>query len=618
MKKLLISLLVFIGISAYAQKIERVEPPCWWIDMETPLQLMIYGENLKGSTVVTAKKIKGITVGKIYNADSPNYIFFDLNIGPKSLPGRYDFIVTTSTGEKLKFSYTINNRKEQSANRKSFGSQDMVYLIMPDRFANGDSTNDIQTEAIEKADRKNNGGRHGGDIQGIINNLDYLSSLGVTAIWSTPLLFDNEKTYSYHGYACADYYKIDPRFGTNELYKEYVAKAHSKGIKIIMDMVPNHCGTAHWWMKDLPFKDWIFTFDKYTVSNFAISTQADPYASDYDRTLCTMGWFDSTMPDMNVGQPFLNQYFTQWAIWWIEYADLDGLRVDTYPYTEKNAIAKWTKNILNEYPYLNIVAECWYSDALSISYWEGAKKQKDGFCSNLPSVMDFQLRAAIIEGFRDDKTVPSWGEGVTKIYNSLALDYAYEKPENLLIFADNHDTNRLAHDLNKDYSKLKMVMTLLATMRGVPQIYVGDELGFTSSDGTTGHSQERIDFPGGWISDTLNLFKSSDRNIEQADLFNHTSKLFNWRKTSKVIHKGELIHFRPTMGNVYVYFRYLGNDAVMTIINNGQDNYVVEWNRFSEITAKFASKGKNILTGELVRVGDNVVIPAQSSAVIEF
>lgn len=586
--------------------------------MHTQLQLMIFGSDLQGSKVELANNVKGMAVGKVYDADSKNYIFVDVKVGWNVEPGKYQFVVTTKKGKELKFDYVLKERRENSGKRLSFGSADMVYLIMPDRFANGDSSNDSTDETVEKADRKNPGGRHGGDIQGIINHLDYLENLGVTAVWSTPLLLDNEENYSYHGYACADYYKIDPRYGSNELYRDYVAKAHDHDIKVIMDMVVNHCGTAHWWMKDLPFKDWVSQFDEYTRSNYALNSHADPHASEADISLCTNGWFDTTMPDMNLKQPFLLRYFTQWAVWWVEYADLDGLRVDTFPYSDKKSIAEWVKNVLDEYRDLNIVAECWYPDALSVSYWEGARRQHDGYCSHLPSVMDFPLRDAIVSGFADEKTVPDWGEGLVKIYNSVSLDYAYKNPYNLLIFADNHDTNRIAHDLDKDFAKMKMVMTLLSTMRGVPQLYYGDELGFTSADGSTGHSQERIDFPGGWSSDKVDLFDAKDRSVRQKDLFDYTSALFTWRRTNDAVHNGKLIHFRPTECNVYVYFRYTNDECVMTVINNGQQDYRIEWDRFWEITSKYASKGRNIITHNIVKLGDNTSVPAQSSAVIEF
>jgi glycosidase len=396
-----------------------------------------------------------------------------------------------------------------------------------------------------------------------------------------------------------------------------VKKAAEKEIKVIMDMVPNHCGLAHWWMDDLPFDGWVHMYPSYTPSSFALSTHYDPYASKYDKDACIKGWFDTTMPDMNLEHPFVLNYFTQMAVWWVEYAGLGGIRVDTFPYSDQAAMSKWVKNILREYPKMNIVGECWYGDPLSCSYWEGVK-QHDGYNSNLPSIMDFPLRDAIIAGFSDDSDTPFWGEGIIRVYNSLSLDFVYENPSNILIFANNHDTQRLAHDLKGDFAKQKMVMALLATMRGVPQLYYGDELGFVSEDGTTGHSQERIDFPGGWKHDRINLFERRGRSAAQRDLFDYTSRLMNWRKGSKAVTQGSLLHYRPENDNVYVYFRYVKKEAVMVVINNGKSNYSVDWNKYQEISSKFASSVRNVITGETILKNSYVMVPGQSAAIFEF
>jgi glycosidase len=611
--------LLLVSAAGFAQEIERVEPPCWWVGMKTDLQLLIKGDNIRGSTLILAPEDakRGVSVGKIYNGDSPNYIFADIKIGGKAPAVGYNFILVTPDQDSIRFEYTLYSREKGSAQRTSFGPQDVIYLLMPDRFANGDYSNDSVEEAIEKCDRSLPEGRHGGDIQGIINHLDYITELGVTAIWSTPMLFDNEKEYSYHGYACADYYRIDPRYGTNDLYREFVEAAAKKDIKVIMDMVPNHCGLAHWWMEDLPFDDWVHMYTTFTPSSFALSIHYDPYVSKYDKDACIKGWFDTTMPDINLANPFVHQYFTQMAVWWVEFAGLGGIRVDTFPYSDQAAMAKWVKNILREYPKMNIVGECWYGDPLSCSYWEGTK-QHDGYNSNLPSIMDFPLRDAIIAGFADDSDTPFWGEGIIKVYNSLSLDFIYNDPSNILIFANNHDTNRLAHDLKGDFAKQKMVMALLATMRGVPQLYYGDELGFMSKDGTTGHSQERIDFPGGWKGDRINLFERSGRTPAQKDLFDYTSRLLNWRKGSKAVTQGSLLHYRPERDNVYVYFRYVRKEVVMVVINNGKSDFKVDWGKYQEISSKFAASVRNVITGETFLSNSYVMVPGQSAAIFEF
>lgn len=613
MRRILLSALALLyTLSLFAQRIDRVEPPCWWVGMDTDLQLMLYGQDLKGSTVKIVEDTKNIFVSKVTNAESDNYLFVDVKMTGRLVPGEYTFEVTTPKMKKMEFKYTVSKREENSAKRTSFGPSDVVYLIMPDRFSNSDEENDSVDGMAEKANPKNLSGRRGGDIRGIIDRLDYLSELGATTIWCTPLLMDNEPEYSYHGYACSDFYTIDPRFGSNELYKQMVTMAHNRGLKVIMDVVLNHCGTAHWWMKDLPFEDWVnrpenanVTADRLVRTNAAMSIHFDPYASQYDKDICLTGWFDTSMPDMNLNNPFVLRYMTQMTVWWIEYAGLDGLRVDTFPYSEKEPLAKWTKSVLDEYKNLNIVAECWYGDPYSCSYWEGTK-QRDGYNSHLPSVMDFPLRDALIGAL----TTPgdAWTPSLTKVYNSLSLDGIYKDPSDILIFVGNHDTNRLAHIVDGDIKKIKMAYVLLATMRGVPQIYYGDELALRTADGSTGHSQERIYFE--------DAFENA--SLESEKLLDYIANLLHWRADSEAVTKGSLLHFRPTAENVYVYFRYVKNEAVMVILNGGKEDYNVDWKRFSEITPKFAAKGKNIITKEKVQVGEDYFVPAGASAIIEF
>ena len=609
--KLIVLVMALLGMTALrAETLDRIEPPCWWVGMETGLQLMLHGNNIAEANVSVDAAVKGLSIGKLTRTDNPNYLFVEVKVSSRLAPGTYTFNLITPDGRQFDFDYTFARRRTGSAKRESFGPADAVYLLMPDRFANGDKTNDTVKDAVEKADPKNLGGRHGGDIQGIIDHLDELVSLGATTIWPTPLTFDNEKSYSYHGYACADYYRIDPRYGSNELYRTFVEKAHNKGLKVIMDMVPNHCGTAHWWMKDLPSRTWINypenlenTGEKFLRTNAAMSTQSDPYAAKVDKESCVRGWFDTTMPDMNLSDPLVQHYLLQMAVWWVEWADLDGIRVDTFPYSDKQAIAAWTQGIRDEYRNINIVGECWFGDVASCAYWEG-RKQADGYNSHLTSVMDFPLTFATLSALTDEGT--SWEPSMLRIYNSLSLDRLYEDPSDILIFLGNHDTPRLAHELGKDADKMKMAYALLATMRGTPQLYYGDEYGLTSADGTVGHSQERVDMP--WNKFTR----------KQVALRKYVADLFTWRKTSKAVTQGDLVHFRPDGRNVYVYFRTVKGECVMTIINAGKEDYTVDWDHFSEITAKFAQKGKNIITGERVKVDQKYVVEAQSAAILEF
>ncbi|MCD7973225.1 MAG: cyclomaltodextrinase N-terminal domain-containing protein [Candidatus Azobacteroides sp.] len=472
--------------------IHRIEPLSWWIGMKTPLQLMIYGKDLKGSKVTV--KGKGVSIKKVHQAESPNYLFIDIEIASTAKAGEYIFEIKNNN-RVATFNYLLEKRRRGSAERKSFSSEDLVYLLMPDRFANGNPANDSTPDTTEKAKRRDPFGRHGGDLQGIIDHLDYLKELGVTTLWPTPPQLDNEKSQSYHGYASGDYYRIDPRFGDNELYRKMVEEAHKKDIKVIMDAVPNHCGTAHWWMKDLPFKDWVHMKTRTTASNYRLATITDPNISKLDRSNTVDGWFDQGMPDIGIENPYTLQYLLQVYIWWIEWANLDGLRVDTFPYNDKNAIAEWTRRILEEYPNLNIVAECWHSSAAIVSYWQGTTKNNDGYNSYLPSVMDFPLQEALNEGIAAEKF--EWNTGTNRIYEAMALDFLYPNVKSLLIFLDNHDTERFADTVRGNIKRIKIGLTFLATLRGIPQLYYGTEYGFRSTDMTKGHGTARKDFPGG-------------------------------------------------------------------------------------------------------------------------
>ncbi len=610
---------------ATAEQVTRVEPLSWWTGMKMPLQLMVQGGNISEYNV-SIEGGAGVSVEKINKADSPNYLFVDVKIASNAKPGTY-YIVFEKDGASFKYPYEIAARKAGSAERRSFTTADMIYLIMPDRFANGDTSNDSTDDTSDKYARHELFGRHGGDIQGIINNLDYISDLGATAIWCTPLLEDNQPQHSYHGYACTDYYHIDSRFGTNELFKEYVNKAHEKGIKIVMDIVPNHAGSAHWWMEDTPFKDWYHVFDTYTGSNIAFSTNMDPNASKQDLYIQESGWFDTSMVDMNLDNPFVLKYFEQFAIWWIEWSGLDGFRVDTYPYNEKDPMAEWCKAVMNEYPNFNIVGEVWTSSIPQLAYWQGGNENKDGFNSNLKSVMDFPLHDALRAGLNEDN--PGWGEGMTRVYDILSHDFVYHDLSNMMIFPGNHDTDRLADALRKNPKRVKIAMALMATMRGYPQIFAGDELMFASCDLGMGHGGLRVDFPGGWPGDEMNLFSAEGRanaakntdgltvpKGQAADLFNYVSHLFQWRKTKDVIHNGKTMHFM-TRDNTYGFFRYDDNDVVFVYVNNSAEPKNVPWTYYKEISEGLKG-GVDVVTGQPVEVSDATVVGPQEILIVEF
>ena len=608
------------------EQVSRVEPLSWWVGMKAPLQLLVQGEGISEYNVAIEGG-NGVKVNKIHKADSPNYLFIDVNILKDAKPGTYYLVFSKEGKPAFKYSYEIAARESGSVQRKSYTAADMIYLIMPDRFANGDPSNDSTSDTAEKSDRNGYFGRHGGDIQGIIDHLDYIEDLGATAIWCTPLLEDNEPEGSYHGYACSDYYHIDPRFGTNELYREMVDKAHEKGLKVVMDIVTNHCGTAHWWMKDLPFADWIHQFPEYTGTNVCFSTNMDPNASKYDLNLQESGWFVPSMPDMNLDNPFTLKYFQQWAIWWIEYSGLDGFRVDTYPYNEKEPMSRWCKAVRTEYPNFNIVGECWTSSIPQLAYWQADNGNKDGFNSNLPSIMDFPLYDAICAGVPTDSL--QWGAGMTKVYDCLSHDFVYHDLSKMMIFPGNHDTDRIGDVVRQNPDRLKLVMTMMATMRGFPQIFAGDEMMFVSRDRSQGHGGLRVDFPGGWAGDKENWFTEEGRKAaltgtdgkpvpagQVAELHDYTRKLFQWRKSKDVIHDGKTLHFL-TRDNTYAYFRYDADEAVFVFINNSRGRKSIPWSHYAEI-ADGLYDGHDVMTGEAVEVNDDTVVGPRQALVVEY
>ncbi len=591
-----------------APKITRVEPLCWWTDMHQPLTLMFYGEDLQDAAVsiqelAAGRIMRGQCIGLVptgqHNAESKNYLFVDMDVRQA---GTYR-ITLRKGNRRATYDYTIYDRREGSRERQSFTSADVVYLIMSDRFVDGDPSNNSTDNTREKADKQNIHGRFGGDIQGIISQLGHISDLGATAIWPTPLLLDDEEKWSYHGYACSDYYHIDPRFGSNELYRQMVDSAHTYDIKVIMDMVPNHCGGAHWWMKDLPYRDWVNQFDEFTRTNNVFSANYDINASEYDRLLSNRGWFDHPMPDMNLENPDLLRYFQQWAIWWIEYADLDGLRVDTYPYIEKMPAANWIKAIREEFPDINIVGECWTRPASAVAYWQSGSNNKDGFDSNLPSVMDFPTNEAIRQALGGNDN--GWGGGLTRIYDALSQDYLYGNVNNLLIFLDNHDMDRI-EDVVKDQDprRTKLAYTLLATMRGIPQVFAGDEYDMHSSDMSKGHSTLRMPLP-----------MPEQLTDEQRDMFDYQRRLLQWRKSEPVIHTGRTMHFL-SRDNTYAFFRYTDEEAVFVFANASDEARTIPTTHYTEILSKYNLVGTDILTGKSVDLSLTNIEVAPVSALI--
>ncbi|TDD99254.1 glycoside hydrolase family 13 protein [Flavobacterium cellulosilyticum] len=609
MKKIIL-LLIITTTTMFAQ-IEKIEPPFWYAGMQNPeLQIMFYGKNIAKYQVSVSNSI---TILNVKRTENSNYIFITINT--KNVTAT-EFIFTFKEKNKVVFTqlYSLKKRRENSAQRLSFDASDTMYLLMPDRFSNGNPNNDSDALMTEKYNRELPGGRHGGDIQGIINHLDYIQDLGATTIWSTPLCEDNEAAYSYHTYAQTDVYKIDPRYGTNDDYARLASEMHKRKLKLVMDYVTNHWGKEHWMMKDLPTPDWIHQFENYTQTNHKRTVIHDTHASKSDTKICMEGWFAPTMPDLNQNNPLVLNYLTQNAIWWIEFANLDGFRVDTYNYAEPKAIAKWTKAITDEYPNFNIVGEISMRNQAQLSYW-----QKDSpigkiqnFNSNLPSIMDFILSDALLTIFNEDG---NWETGMIRIYDNLANDFLYPNVNNLLIFAENHDTHRVNHVYLNDIQKYKMTMAVLATVRGIPQLYYGSEIGMTGNK-DSGDAYIRQDFPGGWEGDTINAYTKKGRTDGQNEYFDFTRKLFNWRKTKSVVHFGKMTHYIPE-NNTYIYFRYDSNDSVMVLFNNNSETKSIATDRFEE-NLKNYTIGKDVISEKIIDITKDIILEPKSVLILEL
>ena len=608
-----ISLICSLGSGVFAQKnykIEHIEPMNWWSGMKhSQIQLLLHGENISRFTIESPS----FPIVGILKTENPNYLFVTIETKDRNA-GKYPIRLLDKKKVVATIDYELKERQYGSATRKGFSTEDVVYLLMPDRFANLYPGVDTHPETAEKADRSNPNGRHGGDIHGIIQHLDYIKELGATTIWTTPLLEDNEETYSYHGYAQSNLYKVDPRYGNIYDFQFLVQEAHRKGLKVIKDEVPNHWSSKHWMMKDLPTQTWIHQFPSFTRSSYRTSTQMDPYRSEKDKRASEDGWFDTSMPDLNQANPLVLNYLIQNTIWWVEFAELDGLRVDTYSYNDKEAIAKWTREIMEEYPNFNMVGEVWMHDQAQISYW-----QKDSpigslqsYNSNLPAVMDFTLHDAFMQAFNEAEQ--GWDKGMVRFYENFVNDFLYKDPNNLLVFFENHDTQRFNEYCPKieDY---KLATTLLATTRGIPQIYYGSEIGMKGEKGK-GDADIRKDFPGGWPGDANNAFTEMGRTPEQKAYFDFSKKIWNWRKGKSVIHSGSFTQFLP-QNNVYVYFRYNENETVMVILNNSLDEQRVDPKRFSDLIIK-KKYGVDVFSGLKIDVDKEIKISDKTAYILEL
>ena len=596
-------------IKTYPQA-DRIEPPFWWTGMNnTSLQLMIHGTNIADYRI--SIDYDGVSLVSVERTGNNNYLFVNLDISPDAKPGIFN--IDFKDGDKLIFNqeYELLQRNQGSADRQGFNSSDVMYLLMPDRFANGDPSNDEIEGMKEGLNRRKRYGRHGGDIKGIKDNLDYLKEMGFTAIWLNPVLENDMATWSYHGYAATDFYKIDRRFGTNEDYVELIRTAREKGLKVIMDMIFNHCGADHWWMDDLPADDWL-SYPEYVSTNHRRTINQDPYVSDYDKEGMIRGWFSPSMPDMNQRNPFMAEYLIQNSIWWIEYAGIAGIRMDTYPYPEKHMMAEWNRRVLKEYPDFNIVGEEWSLNPAIVSYWQKGQNNRDGYEGELPGLMDFPLQNAVSEALNEKE---GWNSGLIKIYEMLANDFLYPDPFNLVVMPDNHDMPRfyMQLDMNRDLFRNGIVFFL--TTRGIPQIYYGTEILMTHKEGND-HGYIRKDFPGGWPGDKVNAFTGEGMGSEERNMQNLFKRLLNWRKTAEVIHTGKMMHFAPEHGT-YVYFRYNDDDMVMVILNKNTSPYDLELERFSEIL-KGKKKARDIVGGREYMLNDKITLSPLKPYILEI
>ncbi|WNJ19671.1 glycoside hydrolase family 13 protein [Pontibacter sp. G13] len=604
--------LVLLPLFSFGQShpINRVEPPFWWTGMmETEVELMVHGENISDYTVTSDHE--HVTLRYVTKLENPNFLFLTLDISPMAQPGMVELNFERD-GNSFEYSYELQARKQSSARVQGVSSEDFIYLLMPDRFANGDPSNDTVEGMHQQASREGQYQRHGGDIAGVIQHLDYLKDLGITTLWLNPVLENDQPYESYHGYAITDHYQVDARLGTNEQYRELVELCHERDMKLIQDVIYNHVGDHHWLIQDMPTKDWVHAFSDFTRTTYRVTTLFDPHASKADRKQMTEGWFDKHMPDLNQDQPQLANYLIQNTIWWVEYTGLDGLRIDTYAYPDQQFMAKLGKRLKLEFPTLTFFGETWVHGAAVQSWFTDPSPRKD-FASHLDGVTDFQLYYAIHHALNVDF---GWTDGVNRLYYALAKDYLYDDPMQQVVFLDNHDLGRFYDAVKKDFNKYKMGIGFLLTTRGIPQIYYGTEILMDSPFDHSNHDAVRREFPGGWPEDEVNKFHAEGRSEEEQAGFEYLQTLAQFRRQSPAITQGQLTQFVPEDG-VYVYFRHHEDQTVMVLMNQQQETREMDLHRFSECMRNHTT-AKNVETGEIIESLDSLSLPATSITILEL
>ncbi len=609
---LLSACLTLLGVSASAYDIRHLEPPSWWLGMKhAQLQLMVHGENI--ADLAPSLNYPGVQLRSVTRVASRNYLFLDLEIDATAAAGDIEMEFGLDGKTVLRHKYALAARQPGSAERRGFNAADAIYLITPDRFANGDPRNDSVASLREKAKRADSAGRHGGDLRGISEHLDYVARMGFTQIWSTPLIENDQPKTSYHGYAATNLYQVDARFGSNQEYRDLVAKAKGQGLGFIQDVVLNHIGSGHWWMRDLPSADWLNFQGKPVMTNHQRSTLQDPHASTRDRKTFSDGWFVDAMPDLNQRHPLLANYLIQNTLWWIEYAGLSGLRTDTYPYSDPAFTSQWSLRVMQEYPNFNIVGEEWSASPAQVSYWQRGKRNADQYQSYAPSMMDFPFFEVLTRGLLGDEKKGE--QGLHKWYHTLANDFLYPAPQDLVIFDGNHDTSRLFSELGGDYDLYRMAMVGLATLRGIPQFTYGTEI-LMSSPKKRDDGRVRADFPGGWPGDKVNAFTGQGLSQAQQQAQQFVAQLLNWRKKTPALHYGKLLHFVPEHGT-YVYFRYGEQGKVMVVLNKNFKPTTLDLSRFAEVL-NVPSSATDVLSGRRLSLATSLTVAPRSATILEL
>ncbi len=566
------------GLQAATVNIQHIHPLHWWVGMSDPeLQIMLHGDNI--SQYEPVLRAQGVKLLRTERATNPNYLF--LYVDTRSAqPQTFQILLKEGTKVRKTLPYKLEAR--QTLKRSAFNASDVLYLLMPDRFASGNSKlNNVPGLKEPKVDLSNPDGRHGGDIAGLRSKLPYLQDLGATAVWPTPMLINDMPSHTYHGYAITDYYQIDPRMGSNEEFKELVADCHRHGIKFIMDWVFNHCGNENFIFRDRPSDDWFNYNSQYTQTNYRLATLTDTHASQHERKLAQDGWFVKNMPDLNQRNPAVKTYLIQASIWWTEYADIDGIRQDTYPYADFQAMSEWNQRMEKEYPGFNIVGETWINNSVSVSYWQKDSKLAAPRNTQLKTVMDFPLMYALEQAV--DEETDDWDKGLARVYNCLSQDIVYADPMHLLTFLDNHDTDRFASspEKAKNLRRYQQALTLLLTLRGIPQLYYGDEIGMAANR-EKGDGVLRANFPGGFNDGQANAFTTEGRDSLQNAYFDFARRLLQWRKGNTAISEGKLTQFTVKNG-VYVYARTSNNRHIVVLVNGKNEERKVELEHYAEV-----------------------------------